>query len=125
LIEHEGILIASPEYNSSISGVLKNAIDWASRQDPKAGKQPELIAFTGKVAALVSSSPGSLGGLRALMTVRSILGNIAVIVLPRQFALVRAHEAFDENGALKDPKQAASVSGVVEALQTTLVKLHA
>jgi NAD(P)H-dependent FMN reductase len=70
-IEHDGLLIASPEYNSSITGVLKNAIDWVSRPAPG---EPPLVAFRGKVATLMSASPGALGGLRALVHVRSILG---------------------------------------------------
>src|SRR5687767_4569149 len=63
LMDHPGFLIASPEYDSSITGVLKNAIDWASRPEPD---QPELVAFRGKVAGRVSASTGSLGGLRGL-----------------------------------------------------------
>jgi chromate reductase, NAD(P)H dehydrogenase (quinone) len=98
---HHGLLISSPEYNSSISGVLKNAIDWVSR--PVEG-EADLVAFKGKVCALMSASPGALGGLRGLVTVRSILSNIGVIVLPDQVAVSKAHEAFDEQGALKDAK---------------------
>ena len=78
-IDHDGLLIASPEYNSSFPAVLKNAIDWVSRPAP--GEQ-SLLAFRGKVATLMSASPGALGGLRGLVHVRSILGNIGVIVLP-------------------------------------------
>src|SRR5690348_4723633 len=70
-IDHDGLLIASPEYNSSITGVLKNAIDWVSRPAPG---EPPLVAFTGKVSVLMSASPGALGGLRGLVHVRSILG---------------------------------------------------
>lgn len=106
LLAHQGILISSPEYNSSISGVLKNAIDWASRPVP--GEAP-LACFTGKIASLMSASPGALGGLRGLVTVRSILGNIGVVVLPDQVAVSKAHEAFAPDGSLKDPKLAAQV----------------
>jgi NAD(P)H-dependent FMN reductase len=111
LIAHQGILLASPEYNSSISGVLKNAIDWASRRLPN---EAPLVAFKGKVAGLLSASPGALGGLRGLVTVRSILGNIGMVVVPTQFALVKADAAFDEQGALKDPAQLVSLRRVVE-----------
>src|SRR5688572_7658161 len=99
---HHGFLISSPEYNSSISGALKNAIDWVSR--PMQG-EAELEAFRGKTALLLAASPGALGGLRGLVTVRSILSNIGVLVLPDQLAVSKAHEAFDEQGALKDEKQ--------------------
>ena len=99
-IDHDGLLIAAPEYNSSITAVLKNAIDWVSRQGPG---EPPLVAFQGKAAILMSASPGALGGLRALVHVRSILGNIGVIVLPDQVAVARAHEAFRPDGSLADP----------------------
>ena len=117
MIEHDGFLIASPEYNSSITGVLKNAIDWASRPDE--GEEPfALPAFRGKVAGLMSASPGGLGGLRGLVHVRSILGNIGCIVLPDQVAVARAHQAFNDDGSLKDESQQKSVL----ALGTTLAE---
>lgn len=110
---HDALLISSPEYNSSITGALKNAIDWASRQAP--GEVP-LASLARKTAALVSASPGALGGIRALPVVRSILMNLGVLVIPIQFALSRAHEAFDEDGRLKDPKQASAVEKVAREL---------
>ena len=71
LIQHDGFLIASPEYNSSISAALKNAIDWASRGEE--GESP-LLAFKGKTATIMAASPGALGGLRGLVHLRAILG---------------------------------------------------
>lgn len=103
-LDHQGLLIASPEYNSSISAVLKNTIDWVSR--PQAG-EPPLVHFKGKVAGLMSASPGALGGLRGLVTVRSILSNIHVLVLPDQLSVGKAHELFDAAGQLTDPALAA------------------
>jgi len=99
---HHGFLIASPEYNSSISAVLKNAIDWASR--PLAG-DPPMVCFKGKVVSLISASPSRLGGLRGLVTVRSILGNIGCIVTPDQLCVFSADKAFDETGELIDKTQ--------------------
>jgi len=119
---HHGFLIASPEYNSSVSAVLKNAIDWASRPEPG---EPPLSCFNDKVAGLLSASPGALGGLRGLAALRSILGNINVLVLPMQFALSKAHEAFDENGRLKDSKQQASVDKLATGLVRAITKLNA
>ena len=87
-IDHDGLLIAFPEYNRSFPVILKNAIDWVSRPAPG---EPSLAAFRGKVATLMSASPGALGGLRGLVHVRSILGNIGVIVLPDQIAMAKAH----------------------------------
>ena len=121
LLAHQGLLISAPEYNSGISGVLKNAIDWASRSAP--GEAP-LACFTGKVAALMSASPGGLGGLRGLVQVRAILSNIRVLVLPDQVAVPRAHEAFNPDGTLKDPKQQASIEKLGRDLADILMKLN-
>ena len=121
MLAHQGLLISAPEYNSGISGVLKNAIDWASRSAP--GEGP-LACFVGKTAALMSASPGGLGGLRGLVHVRSILSNIHVLVLPDQIPLPRAQEAFDVDGMLKDPKQRASIERLGRNLVEILIKLH-
>jgi chromate reductase, NAD(P)H dehydrogenase (quinone) len=121
MLSHDGLLLACPEYNSSITPLLKNAIDWASRPAPG---EASLACFDGKVAALVAASPGALGGLRGLVHVRSILGNIGVIVLPTQVAVGKAHEAFDEGGKLKDAKQAASIEKLAAALVQTVAKLR-
>jgi NAD(P)H-dependent FMN reductase len=121
-IDRDGLLIASPEYNSSVPAVLKNAIDWVSRPAPG---EPSLVAFRGKVATLMSASPGALGGLRGLAHVRSILGNIGVIVLPGQIAVAQAHEAFNPDGTLQDPKRQAGVEGLGRTLAEFLAKLKA
>lgn len=102
-LEHDGFMIAAPEYNSSITAALKNAIDWVSR--PASPEEVYLCAFIDKVVTLFSASPGQLGGLRALVTVRSIFTNINSIVLPGQKSMPLAHQAFSEDGNLKDPKQ--------------------
>jgi NAD(P)H-dependent FMN reductase len=120
MLAHDALLISAPEYNSSISGVLKNAIDWASRQRP--GERP-LACFTGKVAGLMAASPSWRGGIRGLVTVRSILGNIDVLVVPDQVMLVRADEAFDERGQLKDAKQQALVAKLATKLVAITGKL--
>ena len=100
--EHQAFLIASPEYNSALSAVLKNVIDWTSRPEPG---EKSLEAYTGKVAGLLAASPGAMGGLRGLVGLRSILGNIGVIVLPDQIAISQVHEAFEDDGSLKDSKK--------------------
>jgi len=119
-LQHDGLLISAPEYNSSITAVLKNTIDWVSR--PVEGEAP-LAPYRGKVAGLTSASPGGFGGMRGLVHVRAILSNIGVLVLPDQVALPRANEAFAEDGTLKDPKQQAAVEAVGARLTEVLRKL--
>lgn len=119
-LEHHAILIASQEYNSSITPVLKNTLDWVSRPSPN---EAPLAAFQGKVASLVSASPGALGGLRGLVHLRAILGNIGTIVLPHQIAVSKAHEAFAMDGSLKDTKLQDSVRQLGKKLVDTVGKL--
>ena len=120
LMGHDGLLISAPEYNSGVSGVLKNAIDWASR--PLPGEAP-LACFTGKVAVLMSASPGVLGGLRGLVQVRSILSNIQVLVLSQQMAIPKADEAFNADGTLRDVKQQDAIEALGSSLAEILIKL--
>ena len=120
-LDHNGLLIASPEYNSSITPLLKNTIDWVSRATPT---EPSLAAYRGKVASLMSASPGALGGLRGLVHVRSILGNIGVTVLPEQVAVMRASDAFSADGRLKDEKQQAQTESLGSGLASVLMRLH-
>ena len=117
----QGFLISSPEYNSSISAVFKNTIDWASRP---VENEPPLACFKNKVAGIMSASPGMLGGLRGLVHVRSILGNIGVIVMPDQIAIAKAHEAFNEDGTLKDKKQEDQVKKIGGNVAKILLKLN-
>jgi len=119
-LNNDGLLIASPEYNSSLTPLLKNTIDWVSRPAP--GESP-LAAYQGKVASLMAASPGGLGGLRGLVHIRSILSSIGVIVLPDQVAIPRALEAFDETGRLVDEKQQVRVQKLGKSLAITLRKL--
>jgi NAD(P)H-dependent FMN reductase len=121
LIDHDAWLIAAPEHNSSITAVLKNSIDWASRPDPDDGGP--LAAFRGKLIVLMSASPGVLGGLRGLVHVRAILGNLGCVVLPDQVAVPRAHEAFDADGRLIDPQQHQRIQGLGRTLVAHGTKL--
>lgn len=119
-VEHDGFLLASPEHNSSISTLLKNAIDWVSR---KVGDEPPLVAYKGKTAAILSASPGRLGGLRGLVHVRSILSNLGVLVLPEQLAVGSAMSAFDENGRLINDGDIDRVKDITSRLVDVLSKL--
>lgn len=128
MLGHQGFLIASPEYNSSVSAALKNAIDWASRPATGPDGKPEapLACFQGKVAGIMAASPGALGGLRGLVTLRSILGNIGVIVLPEQLAVNKANEAFDPGtGLLRDAKQQGTLDKLVRRVVAVTKQLSA
>jgi NAD(P)H-dependent FMN reductase len=113
-LDHDALLIASPEYNSTISAALKNSIDWVSRADSAA--EAPLVALAGKTAAILAASPGGYGGSRGLVQLRPFLENIRITVLEKQFTLPKAHEAFDENDRLTDPAAAAEVRAIGEAL---------
>ncbi len=120
--EHHGFLIACPEYNSSLTPLLKNTIDWASRKE---GDEAPLECFTGKTCGLLSASPGALGGLRGLVHVRAILSNINVLVIPQQFALGKANEAFNDDGTLKDAKSQSFATTVGKRLAEVTQALQA
>lgn len=118
--EHDGLVIACPEYNGSITPLLKNTIDWISR---RTGNESPLVAYRGKTAALLSASPGALGGLRGLVHVRAILSGIGVLVLPAQVAVSRAFEAFAEDGSLSDDAVAGRVRDALAELVNATAKL--
>ncbi|WP_305906827.1 NAD(P)H-dependent oxidoreductase [Methylomarinum sp. Ch1-1] len=121
LIEHDGFLIASPEYNSAFSPLLKNMIDWASRKE--SDDEPPLLAFKGKMAAIMATSPGGLGGLRGLMFLRLLLSNIGVTVLAEQMAIPSAVTAFAADGSLADQQQQQSVHSLGHQLVEAIVRL--
>lgn len=103
LIEHDAFIIASPEYNSAFSPLLKNIIDWASRSE--SDDEPPLLAYRGKMAVIMASSPGALGGLRGLVFLRMLLTNIGITVLPDQQTIPFAFKAFDDKGSLIDDRK--------------------
>lgn len=121
MFAHDGLLISSPEYNSGIGGVLKNFIDWTSRaaHGEKAGD-----CYSGRVISLMAASPGNLGGLRGLVHVKMILGNMDTIILPEQLALSKAHEAFNADGSLKDEKMQSRAEKLGTNLAEMLKKIH-
>jgi chromate reductase, NAD(P)H dehydrogenase (quinone) len=105
----EALMIATPEYNYSIPGPLKNAIDWVSRARP--------IPWRGRSVYLMAASPSPMGGIRGLWQTRIPLEGCGALVFPDMFALAQAHQAFDENGRLRDPtlaeRLAKDVAGFV------------
>lgn len=120
--EADGFFISSPEYNSSISALLKNTIDWLSR--PHQENEKPLIAFKDKVCAIASISPGSLGGLRGLVSLRMILGNIGVHVIPNQVAIGSAFQAFGEDNNLANDSQQEMLENVLNQFMS-ISKRHA
>lgn len=115
------LIFVSPEYNSSVTPLMKNFIDWVSRAE--SDDEHPLAAYRGKVAGLLAASPGALGGLRGLVHLRAILGNIGVLVVPKQFALGSAFQKFDGNGKLADPAALDGVRAVVREVTATAAKL--
>ena len=117
MLAADGVLLATPEYNGFPTPLLVNSFDWLSRLAADGAVPSGLAATAGKPLGIVSASPGLLGGLRSLNFTRQYLSMaIAMMPVPQQFALAKAHEAFDDAGALKDAKQQASVDAVVAAL---------
>jgi NAD(P)H-dependent FMN reductase len=122
LCRYNGFLIASPEYNASLPASLKNAIDWASRANDEF-KMGEV--FKGKVAAIMTASPGAFGGIRCLAHMRSILSVLGVVVLPSEIAVGKVHEMFDGAGAeMTNETMRGLLENMGASLVDTLQKLH-
>jgi chromate reductase len=112
LAKAQGVLIASPEYNSSIPGALKNALDWLSRP-------PERL-FQDKWAAMMGASPGVFGTTRMQPHLRQVLASVGMYVLPAQMHLPRMMEAFTPEGTLKEEARHKEVVALVTTLVSKL-----
>jgi chromate reductase, NAD(P)H dehydrogenase (quinone) len=113
--EYQGIFVASPEYNSSITPLLKNTLDWVTRVRGKG--ESGLEVYKSRVFAISGASPGYYGAMRSLLHLRQILEvGIGATVIPQQMALPRAGDAFADDGSLKDKAQQGLLKDVVEAL---------
>jgi len=118
LNDHQGLLIASPEYNGSVPGGLKNAIDWASRKSEKYGMNE---VFAGKTAAIMTASPGAFGGLRYLNHLRGVLTIMGTWVLPSEIAVSFVGQKFDGDGTeMTDEKMNSVLTGLGRALVDAL-----
>jgi chromate reductase, NAD(P)H dehydrogenase (quinone) len=123
MLVHSGVFIASPEYNASISALLKNSLDWVSRvrEDGGAGK----AAYTTRVFALGAASPGGTGGMRGLVAVRNVLEmGLGAVVLPDQVLVARANTAFDDHGHLADKEGQERFKTVIQKLARAAHMLH-
>ena len=121
LINHDAFLIASPEYNSAFSPLLKNALDWASRRE--AADELALIAYKGKTAAIMAAAAAGYGGLRGLVFLRMLLANIGVTVLAAQQVVPHSPKAFNDDGSLIDQAKQQAVLDLGRELSTTVAKL--
>jgi NAD(P)H-dependent FMN reductase len=112
---HPGVFIASPEYNASVTPLLKNTIDWISRVRERG--EPPLAVFKSRVFALGAASDGAYGGMRSLMALRQVLElGCGALVIPEQIAVMRASEAFDEMDNLKEERMATMLKRVLARL---------
>jgi chromate reductase, NAD(P)H dehydrogenase (quinone) len=115
LDEYDGVFIASPEYNSSVTPLLKNTLDWVSRV--KLNGESGIEVFRTRPFAVSGASPGYYGAMRSLLTLRQILEvGLGATVIPQQLALPRAMNAFEDDGSLKDEGQQVLLTRVVKAL---------
>lgn len=121
MIKHDGFLLSCPEYNSSMSAVFKNVIDWTSR--PASKEEVYLCCFIDKAVALMSASPGPLGGLRGLVPIRAMFGNIFSYVIPQQKSISNADKAFDIEGNLKDVKAQTDILNMGKSLTLFISKI--
>lgn len=112
MIDSNVIIIASPEYNGSLPGVLKNALDWASRSEEGNGSRD---AYKGKKFILLATSPGNSGGSRGLVHLKSIIENVGGTVAPDVFTLPNGYQAFDAQGHLNDPTKVKELTGVIQS----------
>jgi NAD(P)H-dependent FMN reductase len=120
-LAHQSLLIASPENNGSVSALLKNTIDWLSREfEGRSGLEP----FRGKVAAIMGASPGNFGAISSLGSLRPILSKLTVLVIPDQVTLGKADQAFKEDGSFVDERHLKSVAAVAKRLVETTMKMN-
>ena len=111
----QGVLIVSPEYNASITPLIKNAIDWISTV--REGDEPQLAAYQHRVFALGAASPGRSGGMQSLITLRQVLAvGCRALVIPEQVTISNAERAFDEMDQLTDTRAAAQLKLVARRL---------
>lgn len=125
LHEHPAWIICTPEYNASYPALLKNTLDWVS--SPVKG-HPEwtdgMKSSRGKVVGVLSASPGALGGLRSQSHLAPLLINLECWLAPKNFALGRAGDAFDSEGALKDERARHSVQAVIDQVIWAAARLQ-
>lgn len=117
VVEHDALIVSAPEYNALPTPLLLNSFDWLSRLAAEGSWPAGSVATAGKVVGLLAASPGGFGGVRALPIVRQFLAtNFGMVVAPEHFALNFAHQAFDEQGALKQTSHQEALARVVQGV---------
>lgn len=120
-LDHDGVLIASPEYNGSLAPLLKNAIDWVSRAVPGDDRSP----YADRIVGLMSASTGGLGGTRALPQLRLVMSQLGALVLPRQVGVPRADAVFPlDDGRTSEPRIERQVADLVGDLIRTVRRMR-
>jgi NAD(P)H-dependent FMN reductase len=115
MMQHQGVFIASPEYNASITPLLKNTLDWVSRV--RAMREPALAAYKNRIFAIGGASNGQYGAMRSLLALRQVLEiGCGAMVIPEQIAVNKASEAFDDMDNLKDEAMAVRLKTVAQRL---------
>ncbi len=121
-LSHQGLLVVSPENNGSITALLKNTLDWLSREyQGRSGLEP----YRGKVAAIMGASPGGFGAASSLAALRPILTRLTILVIPEQVTLSRADQAFNDDGSFVEERNLKSVTMVARRLVEITAKLNA
>lgn len=121
-LSHQGLLIASPENNGSVSALLKNTIDWLSREyQGRSGLEP----YKGKVAAIMGASPGNFGAVLSLQHLRPILSKLTVTVIPEQVTVAKADQAFKDDGSFVEERNLKAVAAAAKRLVEVTTKLSA
>ena len=112
--EHDGVVLVSPEYNTSLTPLMKNTLDWISRVG--SDQHGKLVPYRGKIFAIASASPGAYGGIRGLNHLRAILVNVGALVLTEQLAVAKAETAFDGMDQLVDQRTAGFLDTMVHSI---------
>jgi NAD(P)H-dependent FMN reductase len=117
---HNGFLIASPEYNGSLTGTLKNAIDWATIRHVD---EERMVCFNGKIAGLACAAPG-MGGSRGLHHLRQVLSSLGTFVLPKHVVVTNCHAHLQGNTTIEDEKIQHQISDLASELVRVICGLH-
>lgn len=121
--EQDGVIVVSPEYNNSVSPLVKNTIDWVSRV--KADARGPVSPYRGRVFGLAAASPGKFGGIRGLYHLRAAIANCGALVVSDQMAVTHADKSFDANEELADEASRTQLSMFLKTVVETAAMMSA